>query len=67
MITVAWVLGLSWLLGSVICWFAFMVSLMCLPENPSKAEERECNMWLNLSIVLGLSGVLLEVLVSLIE
>lgn len=67
MITIAWLLGLNWLLGSVICGFAFMVSLMCLPENPSKAEERECNMWLNLSIVLGLSGVLLEVLVSLIE
>lgn len=67
MITIAWLLGLSWLLGSVICGFAFMVSLMCLPENPSKAEERECNMWLNLSIVLGLSGVLLEVLVSLVS
>lgn len=40
MITIAGLLGLNWLLGSVICGFAFMISLICLPENPSKAEER---------------------------
>ncbi len=67
MITVAWLLGLNWLLGSVFCYFADWVFFMRLPEKPSKAEERACDMWFKLSVLLGLSGILLEVLVSLVS
>ena len=67
MITIAWLLGLNWLLGSVFCWFAGWVFFMRLPEKPSEAEERGCDMWFKLLVLLGLSGVLLEALTSLVN
>lgn len=66
MTTVAWVLGLILLLGSVLCCFIGLAAPLYLPIRPSDEDKRKLYLCFKLSALLGLSGVLLGVLIDLL-
>lgn len=68
MTTLAWVLGLILLLGSVLCCFIGLAAPpLYLPLRPSDEDKRKLYLCFKLSALLGLNGILLEVLASLVN
>ena len=67
MITVAWVLDLILLLGSVLCCFIGLAAPpLYLPIRPSDEDKRKLHLCFKLSALLGLNGILLGVLIDLL-